>query len=97
MYTTCKLNESLKDMHDDALPAELVINYEKGSPIIPIVSRINPIPRIDSYFFRSILIWSSHLRLGLFNHHDYIRWWNNSKLENNPTVLPGMNSGPLDQ
>ena len=24
----------------------------KGSPIIPILSRINPIPHIDSYFFK---------------------------------------------
>ena len=37
----------------------------KGSPIIPILSRINPIPRIDSYFFKVILILSSHLRLDL--------------------------------
>ena len=37
----------------------------KGSPIIYILSRINPIPYIDTYFFRSILILSSHLCLGL--------------------------------
>ena len=24
----------------------------KGSPIIPILSQINPIPRIDTYFFK---------------------------------------------
>jgi hypothetical protein len=24
----------------------------KGSPIIPILNRINPIPRIDTYFFK---------------------------------------------
>ena len=24
----------------------------KGSPIIPILSRINPIPRIDTYLFK---------------------------------------------
>ena len=24
----------------------------KGTPIIPILSRINPIPRIDAYFFK---------------------------------------------
>ena len=36
------------------------------SPIIPILSRINPIPRIDTYLpLRSILILSSHLHLGL--------------------------------
>ena len=34
------------------------------SPIIPILSRINPISRIDTYV-RFILILSSHLRLGL--------------------------------
>ena len=36
-----------------------------GSPIIPILCRIDPIPRIDTYFLRSILILSFHLRLGL--------------------------------
>ena len=41
--------------------------FDKGSPIIPILSQINPIPRIDTYFLRSILILSSHLRLGYSN------------------------------
>ena len=26
--------------------------YSQGSPVIPILSRINPIPRIDTYFFK---------------------------------------------
>ena len=26
--------------------------FHKGSPIIPILSRINPIPRIDAYLFK---------------------------------------------
>ena len=33
----------------------------QGSPIIPILSRINPIPRIDTYFF------NVHLRLDFPN------------------------------
>ena len=36
----------------------------KGSSIIPVLSRINPIPRIDTNFFKIHLILSSHLRLG---------------------------------
>ena len=36
----------------------------QGPPIISILSRINPIPRIDTHFFKIILILSSHLRLG---------------------------------
>ena len=27
-------------------------HIHKGSPIIPIMSRINPVPRIDTYFFK---------------------------------------------
>ena len=38
--------------------------HHKGSRIIPILSRINPIPRIDTYLFKLILVLSSHLRLG---------------------------------
>ena len=33
--------------------------------LILIMSRINPILRIDNYFFKNILILPSHLRLGL--------------------------------
>ena len=36
-----------------------------GSPVIPIMSQINPIPRIDTYSIRSNLILSSRLRLDL--------------------------------
>ena len=32
--------------------------HSQGSPIIPILSRINPIPRIDTYLFKIILILS---------------------------------------
>jgi hypothetical protein len=32
--------------------------------MIPILSRINPIPHIDTYLFKVHLILSSHLRLG---------------------------------
>ena len=35
----------------------------KSSPIIPILSWISPIPRIDTYSLRLILILSYHLRL----------------------------------
>ena len=38
--------------------------HSQGSPIIHILSRINTIPRIDTYYLKLILIWSSHLRLG---------------------------------
>ena len=37
----------------------------KGSPIIPILSRINPIPRMIHISLRSILTLSSHQRLGI--------------------------------
>ena len=36
----------------------------KGSPIIPVLSRINPIPRIDTDFFRIHSNIPSRLRLG---------------------------------
>ena len=39
--------------------------YTKPLTIIPILTRINPILRIDNNFLRSTLIMSSHLRLGL--------------------------------
>ena len=41
---------------------EVQCRIHKGSPIIPILSRINPIPQFSS---RPILILSSHLLLGL--------------------------------
>ena len=44
---------------------EVQSRISKGPPIIPILSRINPVPHIDTYSLRSILIFSSHLRLGL--------------------------------
>ena len=44
---------------------EAQCRIHKDSPIIPILNRINPISRIDTYFLRPILILSSHLRLGL--------------------------------
>ena len=44
---------------------EVQCRIHKGSPIIPILSRINPIPRIDTISARFILILSSHLHLGL--------------------------------
>ena len=37
----------------------------KGSPVMTILSQINPIPRIDTISLISIQILSSHLRLGL--------------------------------
>ena len=40
-------------------------HIQKGSPIVPILSRINPIPHIDSYFLKVLLILSFHLRIGL--------------------------------
>ena len=42
---------------------EVQCHIHKGSPTIRILSRINPITRI--YLFKSILIFSSHLRLDL--------------------------------
>ena len=41
----------------------------KGSPIIPILSRINPISRIDTYLFKvhsNIILPSTPRPLGLF-------------------------------
>ena len=38
---------------------------KQHSPIIPILSRINPIPRLISISLRSILLFSSQLCLGL--------------------------------
>ena len=43
---------------------EVQCRFHKGSPIIPILNWINPIPRIDIYFLRSILILSSHIPQG---------------------------------
>ena len=43
---------------------EVQCRIHKGSSIIPILSGIIPIPRIDTYLQRSILILCSHLRLG---------------------------------
>jgi hypothetical protein len=37
----------------------------KGSPIIPILSKINPIPCIDTYLFKVYSTIVLHLRLGL--------------------------------
>ena len=54
---------------------EVQCRIHKDPPINLILSRIYPIPRIDTYFFK---ILSSHLRLGLpediltFFHSDYI-------------------------
>ena len=45
---------------------EVQCRFHKGSPIIPILSRINSVPRIDTYFFKVHSI-SSHLRLVLPN------------------------------
>ena len=47
---------------------EVKCHIHKGSPIVSILSRIDPIPRIDTYFLRSILILSPHLRLGLLRY-----------------------------
>ena len=35
------------------------------SPIVPIMNRINPIPRIDTYLFKIHSNTDSHLHLGL--------------------------------
>ena len=42
---------------------EVQCRIHKRSPIIHIMSRINPIPRIDTYSLRSILILFSHVRI----------------------------------
>ena len=44
---------------------EVQCRIHKGSPIIPILSRINPIPRIDTYFFKvhSNIVFPSSLGL----------------------------------
>ena len=44
---------------------EVQCRNHKGSPIIPILSRINPFPALIPISSRSIPILSSHLRLGL--------------------------------
>jgi hypothetical protein len=44
---------------------EVQCRIHKGSPIIPIRSQINPIPRIDIYFFKVHSNIVLHLRLGL--------------------------------
>ena len=43
---------------------EVQCHIHKGSPIIPILSRINPIPRIDTHFFKIHSNIILHLRLG---------------------------------
>jgi hypothetical protein len=49
---------------------EVQSRIHKGSPIIPILNQINPIPRIDTYFFkiRSNIVITNRLDLpkGLF-------------------------------
>ena len=45
---------------------EVQSRIQKGSPIIPILSQINPVLRNNIYFLWFILILSSHLRLGLY-------------------------------
>ena len=42
--------------------------FTRALKIVPILSRINPIPRTDTYFLRSILILSTHLQLGLLKY-----------------------------
>jgi hypothetical protein len=44
---------------------EIHCRIYKGSPVNPILSRINQFPRVISISLRSVLILSSHLRLGL--------------------------------
>jgi hypothetical protein len=51
-------------LHDLWNP-EVHCRIHKDSPTIPIQNRINPIPRIDTNPLRSVLILSSHQRLGL--------------------------------
>ena len=44
---------------------EVKCRIHKGSPIIPILNRINPVPRTDTFLsLRSILKLLSHLHLG---------------------------------
>ena len=49
------------------LVLKVISRNHKGSAIVSFLSRINPIPRIDTCFLRSILILSSYLGLGLLN------------------------------
>ena len=42
-----------------------ICRIHKDSPVIPILSQMNPIPRIDTYFFKVHPNIASHLRLGL--------------------------------
>ena len=59
----------VKDMHYNYLHGlwnpEVQCRIHKGSPIIPILSRINPIPRIDTYLFKVHSNIVLQLRLGL--------------------------------
>ena len=41
------------------------VPHSQGSPIIPILSQINPIPRIETYFFKIHYNIFLHLCLGL--------------------------------
>ena len=55
-----------------------------GSPIIPNLSRINPIPRIDTYFFKVHSILPSHLQFALIvliNYEDWKRLINKNILK----------------
>ena len=44
---------------------EVQCHIQKGSPIIPILSLMNPITHIDTYLIEVLVILSSHLRVGL--------------------------------
>ena len=44
---------------------EIQCLIHNSSPITPILNQINTVPRIDNCLFKILLIFSSHLRLGL--------------------------------
>ena len=64
LTTFCIISE-FSSQFRGLLNLEIQCRIYKGPPIIIILSRINPIPRIDTYSLRSITILSSHIRLGL--------------------------------
>ena len=48
-------------LHSADYKSEFQCRIHKDSQIISILNRTNPIPRIDTFFFKPILILSSHL------------------------------------
>ena len=72
------LCQSAEDKTIDQQNLKVQCHVNKGSPIIPILSRINPNPRIDTYFFKI----HYNIVLHSFSYY-FIRLWINNKNNNN--------------